>query len=224
MSRPAAFLFDMDGLLLDTERLFLQSFLEKTSELGLDPAEAELFFLSLVGTSARVTSERLHRFLPKGLDIGAFEADWRERHSKNVACGVPLKSSVMDALSLAKSHGIPMAVVTSTAGHHARHHLKFAGILDFFQQVKGGDEVSANKPDPAPYVESAEALGFAPQDCVAFEDSDLGITAAVTAGCVSYQIPDLRMPKTPLPDLGQHSKSELIDAVSDALSLNPEVA
>ncbi|MGR3837802.1 MAG: HAD family hydrolase [Cognatishimia sp.] len=222
--RPAAFLFDMDGLLLDTERMFMRSFLELTGELGVDAAEAEVFFLSLVGTSQAVTSARLARFLPDSVDPAEFEMNWRDTHACNVAQGVPLRPTARQALELLSEQGVPMALVTSTAGHHARHHLKAAGIFDHFAVIKGGDEVSANKPDPAPYREAAEALGVAPTDCAAFEDSDLGIASAVAAGCMAFQIPDLRMPHTPLPDLGQKTADVLLDAVLDSMNVVIEQA
>jgi beta-phosphoglucomutase-like phosphatase (HAD superfamily) len=107
-----------------------------------------------------------------------------------------------------------MAVVTSTHGVSARAKLSKAGILDYFELVKAGDEVSANKPDPAPYLEAALALGVPANDCVAFEDSDLGTTAAKRAGCRTFQIPDLRPKDQPLPVLGQEVAADLGEAAA----------
>jgi len=73
--------------------------------------------------------------------------------------------------------------------------------------------VAANKPDPEPYLHAARVLGVDPADCAAFEDSDTGITAAIRAGCMAVQIPDLRTPNTPLPNLGQRVARDLRHAV-----------
>lgn len=200
---PAAFLFDMDGLLLDTERLFLQSFVELTSELKISQNAAETFFVSIVGTSARDTAIRLRTFLPAEVDAEQFEDRWRQMHSDRVEKDVPVKAHAVEVLRSIQELDVPMAVVTSTFGTPARHHLEHAGLLSYFETVCAGDEVTANKPDPAPYLTGAARLRVSATDCVAFEDSDLGTTAAVRAGCKTVQIPDLRPVDKPLPDLGQ---------------------
>ena len=215
MTFPAAFLFDMDGLLLDTERLFQRSFLAMTDDLGIARGKSEAFFLSLVGTSSRDTSQRLPLFLPDGVSATEFEAEWRLRHDQNVAAGVPLRPHALEVLQTLKSGGARMAVVTSTNGRPARAHLDHSGLLGFFEHIKAGDEVSANKPDPAPYREAAADLGVDPRDCVAFEDSDAGTQAAARAGCTTYQIPDLRPVNKPLPEVGQKVAPTLRHALQD---------
>ncbi len=203
LKAPAAYLFDMDGLLLDTERMFLQAFLTLTEELGVVKWEAEAFFADLVGTSSKVTTARLHDFLPRKTDVAEFDHQWRAVHAKNVVHGVPTKPFVLDILQAVRDTGVPMAVVTSTHAASAKHHLQTAGLLPFFETVCAGDEVTANKPEPEPYLEGARRLGVDSRHCVAFEDSDLGTTAAVRAGCLTVQIPDIRPLHKPLPDLGQ---------------------
>lgn len=193
----------------------MASFLELTEGIGIEREAAEPFFLSLVGTSAAVTGRRLAEFLPATVTAATFEANWRKRHAENVASGVPLKDHVPEVLKALRGQGARMAVVTSTGGTDARHHLRHAGIFEYFEQLKAGDEVSANKPNPAPYREAAEALGVDPKDCVAFEDSDLGTQAAVAAGCLTYQIPDLRPAGKALPDLGQKVRPNLRAALID---------
>ena len=136
MPLPAAFLFDMDGLLLDTERMFMQSFVDLCGGIGIGPDVAEAFFVTLVGTSSKVTSQRLREFLPKSVKPAAFEARWRALHAENVAVGVPLKDHVLDVLGVLRENHARLAVVTSTHGDPARHHLKHAGIFEYFEQVK----------------------------------------------------------------------------------------
>mmetsp|Transcript_18160 Transcript_18160/g.28357 ORF Transcript_18160/g.28357 Transcript_18160/m.28357 type:complete len:228 (+) Transcript_18160:5106-5789(+) len=203
LNSPAAYLFDMDGLLLDTERMFLSAFVTLTDDLMIARDEVEAFFGRLVGTSSQHTTAQLHRFLPKSTDVAVFDQRWRELHKENVANGVPVKPYAVDVLQTIRAKNLPMAVVTSTHGPAAQHHLEVAGLLQFFDTVCTGNEVAANKPDPEPYLEGARRLSVDPMHCVAFEDSDLGTTAAVRAGCFTVQIPDLRPPNTPLPDLGQ---------------------
>ena len=213
MALPAACLFDMDGLLLDTERLFLQVALDLTGPRGLDPDATTTFFLSLVGSSSTATRARLIDFLPEDWGIDAFYSEWHGALSQRLEQGVPLKAHVPEVLGALQGKGVRMAVVTSTLGARARHHLTLAGIHDHFEHVLGGDEVTANKPDPAPYLEAAAILGVQEEECCAFEDSDRGIAAAVSAGCRSVQIPDLRPHDVPLPDLGQLVAPDLRQAM-----------
>lgn len=205
---PAALLFDMDGLLLDTERIAQRVFVDLTGAHGVPRERAEAFFLTLVGTSSADTSRRVRAFVP-GIDIAAFDAAWTDGFRATVSQGVPVKAGVREVLATLSEAGFRMAVVTSSDKAHALDNLGSAGLAGHFEHVTGGDEVSANKPDPAPYLETAAILGVDPRACLAFEDSDRGIAAAVAAGCHAVQIPDLRPPDTPLPDLGQHVAGDL---------------
>ena len=199
--RPAALLFDMDGLLLDSERIARDAFLEVSEGMGPDRADREAFFLTLVGSSTRVTRERVAEYLP-GADHAALEVRWDAAHDRLLARGVPLRPGVADSLDALRGQGVRMAVVTSTHRYRALERLETAEILHHFELVTGGDEVPAPKPDPAPYVQTAAALGLHPRECAAFEDSDRGIAAAMAAGCRGVQIPD-RRPDGPRPALGQ---------------------
>lgn len=203
----------MDGLLIDSEREFMMSLVEIGEPLGFDRATLEAFFKTLVGTSVAVTSTRLTEFLPDGVDAKAFEADWRRANANRRQGAMPLRPTVAQVLPALANAGYRMAVVTSTKRTPALEHLKHASLIGYFELIVAGDEVTANKPDPAPYLQAAAALGVDPRRCAAFEDSDLGTQAAVAAGCVTTQIPDLR-PPVPLPDLGQNVAQVLGAAVA----------
>lgn len=221
MKTVAAYLFDMDGLLLDTERLFMQSLFTLSDLEGINRVSAEDFYLGLIGTSAAETSRQLKHFLPAHIDPVGFEAAWREAYERSVAKGVPLRPTVKETLEELNAKDARMAVVTSTHGALARAKLQKAGIAQYFEVVKAGDEVSANKPDPAPYLEAAAALGVDPKTCAAFEDSDAGTVAATRAGCLTFQIPDLRSKVLPLPELGQEVAENLAAAMAQLKVIEP---
>ncbi|MEM6695382.1 MAG: HAD family phosphatase [Pseudomonadota bacterium] len=210
---PEAFLFDMDGLLLDTERVAQATFAACAADAGAERDAAAQFFLGLIGTSEAVTRARVAAYLPD-TDIAAFAADWDAALAARLDQYVPLRPHVAQVIPGLAAQGATMAVVTSTSGARARHHLAKAGLLRHFAAVLGGDEVRANKPDPAPYQDAAARLGVAPTRCAAFEDSDIGVTAAVKAGCRAVQIPDLRPEDVPLPDLGQAVAPDLRAALA----------
>ena len=208
-----ALLFDMDGLLLDTERQYRAAFFACTEAFGVARDSDNAFFLSLVGASGTETQARLEAYLPDDIDMGAFyEAIYAEMRTLT-ATGIDLRPHVREVVPALAASGHHMAVVTSTRKAIALEKLEKTGLLKHFLHVTGGDEVSANKPDPAPYLETAARLGVPASECYAFEDSDRGIAAAVAAGCISTQIPDLRPPDDPLPILGQRVATDLRSAV-----------
>ncbi|MEO0667919.1 MAG: HAD family phosphatase [Pseudomonadota bacterium] len=214
MTEPAAYLFDMDGLLLDTERVCLEEFVPLLVARGYAADEMHAFFLGLVGSSEAVTHARLVALMGDAEAVQQFQIEWRDRLRDRLATHVPLRPGVADTLTALRREGARLAVVTSTFGAAARHHLTVAGLIDHFEIVIGGDEVTANKPDPAPYLQAAAALGVTAAECAAFEDSNRGIASAVRAGCRAVQVPDLRVPDVPLPDLGQHVSDDLSSAVA----------
>ncbi|MEQ9041515.1 MAG: HAD family phosphatase [Silicimonas sp.] len=209
---PDALFFDMDGTLLDTERVGSVAFAEITRGFGIAENEAVAIYASLVGTSSASTRARVVELI-EGVDIDTFISDWHAAVARNMAEGVPLKPTVSETLSALTDRGMRMLVVTSTGGARARGHLEVAGLLHHFETVIGGDEVSANKPDPAPYLEAAGRLGVDPGRTIAFEDSDHGVASAITAGCVTVQIPDIRPAGSPLPALGQRISANLASAI-----------
>ncbi len=208
-------LFDMDGLLLDTERVGLDAFKTIVAAYGMGPAEAEAFYISVIGTSDANTQEQVRATFP-GVDVEAMSQAWYQAVDERMHAAVPLRPTVAETLNGLAARGVPMAVVTSTHARRARAHLDQAGLLSLFVEVIGGDQVSAPKPDPAPYIAGAAALGLRPENCAAFEDSDTGTRAAAAAGCAVWQIPDLRAPDQPFPDLGQSIATTLAEAVQAA--------
>jgi HAD superfamily hydrolase (TIGR01509 family) len=209
---PEALFFDMDGLLLDTERVGSSAFSQITRDHGIAEHEAVAFYATLVGTASATTRARVAEFIA-GIDIDAFIANWHQAVAAIMAGGVPVKPTVAETLRALSDRGTRMLVVTSTGGARARGHLDSAGLLHHFETVIGGDEVTANKPDPAPYREAARRLGVDPGRTVAFEDSDHGVASAVGAGCVTVQIPDVRPSNVGFPNLGQHLADDLASAV-----------
>ena len=208
-SVPLGYLFDMDGLLLDTERVGLVSFQKCLTLFGFEAKTVQSFYLSLIGGSKSDTITALEGFLPESENASEFYLEWWAEMDRRLLDHVPLRPYASEVLASLNESNKPMAVVTSTVRDRAHEKLDKAGILKFFKGVVAGDDVSLNKPDPAPYLMGAEVLGLSPDHCAAFEDSDTGIMSAVRAGTMAVQIPDLRPEDAPLPALGQRIGSDL---------------
>ncbi|MDQ2583867.1 HAD family hydrolase [Saccharothrix yanglingensis] len=185
-----AVLWDMDGTLLDSEKLWdipLAEFVEKLG--GALSAETRR---SLVGSSVPRTMALLFGeagLVPTPEDV-ADGAAWISRRTEEVfRAGLPWRPGARDALRAVRASGVPMALVTSTERTLTEVALDTLG-RDLFDVVVCGDEVGGrNKPLPEPYLEAARLLGVDPARCVAVEDSPTGVAAAVAAGCTVLVVP-----------------------------------
>ncbi len=195
-----AVIFDMDGLLLDTERLSLTTYQEACERFQTD-YDQDLYY-SLIGCNMRRIEQVLSGALT-GVPFQAFMTHWRTRyHEEAVEKPVPLKTGVLPFLTYLEKQQIPCAVATSTALDKATRKLTNAGIIGYFKTFATGDQVRNSKPDPEIYLLAAERLGFKPETCLALEDSDNGVRAAHAANMTVFQIPDLVPPSDAVKSLG----------------------
>ena len=203
-----AVLFDMDGLLIDSERQFFKSFLQTCAEFDLP--NMEQVFYDCVGLRSADSSIVLQKALGHLVDLTAFNAAWVEHAEQQRAKNIPLKSGAQELLSLLQSAGIPRMVATSTRTDHALHHLQKAGIFYLVTHVVGGDQVTLGKPEPEIYLKAAATAGFNAQNCATFEDSDPGTLAAVRSGATIVQVPDLKPPSQKTLALGHVVAHDLL--------------
>ena len=193
MTAPfAAAVFDMDGLLLDSERPIRDAWLGAAAELGAPLGEAD--YLSVVGRNERESDARLLEvFDGDAVLLGATrrraDALIAERFG---AAPFAVKPGALRLLRALRGAAIPCAVASSTAHREVERRLERAGLLGFFGAVCGGDEVAHGKPEPDLYRLAVERLGAEAQHCVAFEDSNHGARAALAAGLAVVVVPDLK--------------------------------
>jgi len=184
-----AVIFDMDGTLLDTERLHHRAMGEAAVALGyaIDPP----LFARLVGVHRDRNRETLRDALGDGFPLDPFYGDADRRFEALAADGVPLRPGVVALLDHLRNAGIPCAIATSTASPYAEAYLTEAGLIGYFDTVVTRSDVANPKPAPDPYLLAAERLGVRPAQCIAVEDSPNGIRAAAAAGMATVMVPDL---------------------------------
>ena len=201
-----ALLFDMDGLLVDTEPLWLETETEVMARLGAPWTEADQEQL-LGGSMARTVAYILararaappqHSKATRAAPTPEVIASWmREGMLKRTAAGrVTVRPGARELLAAVVASGVPSALVTSSERVFAEAVLASTGFR--FQAVVTGDDVTAHKPDPEPYLLAAKLLGADPARCVALEDSPSGVASAGTAGCLVVAVPSL-LPIEPAP-------------------------
>lgn len=209
--RPQAVLLDMDGLCLDSERALLACWRQANEELrlGLDDA----LWLSMVGVHEAACRDLLHARLPSA-QADALIGRANALYDARVAAGLPLKPGLPALLDWLDAQRLPRALVTSTLRDTAELKLRAAGLRQRFDAVVTGSDVAAFKPAPDGYLRAARALGVDPQRCVAIEDSVPGVRAAMAAGCVAVQVPDLVAPGEDVRALGHRIVAGLDDVLA----------
>ena len=205
---PQAVIFDMDGLMLDSERALLGCLAQAGADAGHDLPEDLL--LSLIGSSDAVTRQIIaSRVGAESVD--ALLRDSYARYDGIVAGGVPHRPGIIDLLDTLAAHGVPRAVATSTRRPLALRKLETAGLLPYFEHVATSSDVAHAKPAPDIDLLAAHKLGIAPRHCLALEDSPTGVRAALAAGMTVIQIPDLLEPDETVRALGHAIAGSLHD-------------
>lgn len=184
-----AVIFDMDGLMLDTERIALIVWRQAAADLGFtlgdDVAE------QMVGRTSATNRLMLQMHFGEKFSydelLALADSRYRETLDRD---GVPRKDGLIELLDFLESRQIPRAVATSTARDLARHKLEQAGVARYFDVIVGGNEVAHGKPAPDIFLRAAERLTKRPAECVVLEDSGPGIQGAADAGMLTILIPD----------------------------------
>jgi HAD superfamily hydrolase (TIGR01509 family) len=207
-----AALFDMDGLLIDSERSIMRAWLEVACEMGVLLSERE--YAGVIGRTARESDEVLVDIFG-GCDNFEFaQASVRQKlDARFSSAEFPLKAGAKALLSTLVARGIPCAVASSSSRLEIEKRLAAAGVIEYFFSVAGGDEVARGKPDPSVYLLAASRLGIHAQNCVAFEDSHNGACAALASGAALVIVPDLVQPSQKIVSRSMCVLSSLNEAV-----------
>lgn len=189
---PKAVIFDMDGLLVDTEVVYREAMSATALADGL--AFPDELFLSLVGLPWVANSQILQEYYGRDFDTEAFKNASHRRFQELVDVEVALKAGVLEVLDLLDALGLPRAIATSSGRESVHHHIGGHGLLERFHAIMAAGDYANAKPAPDPYLRAAEALGVDPADCVALEDSHNGVRSAAAAGMMTIMVPDVLEP------------------------------
>ncbi|HWU01106.1 MAG TPA: HAD family phosphatase [Novosphingobium sp.] len=191
--QPAAVIFDMDGLIFDTETLYrraLQSLARDRDLAAID----EDFCNATVGRPWLGTRALLAQRLGGTAQADAFRIDWLDTYHALTESELTLKIGVLELLARLDELGIARAIATGSERALAHGYLAGHGLLDRFAAIVAAEDYTKGKPAPEPFLQAAQALGVAPENCWALEDSPNGVHAAHAAGMVTIMVPDLIAP------------------------------
>ena len=182
-------IFDMDGVLFDTERLTLEGWRLAARQAGYPLDDAVV--LSTNGISEADTRLTFLRHYGEAYPYDALRAEMKRYKNGCLAQGVPVKPGVQRLLQALRGQGIRTAVASSNDRAHVTDYLQRTGLLLQMDAFVCADMVRRAKPAPDVYLRAAEALGLPPESCIAIEDAPPGLVAAQCAGCIPVMIPDL---------------------------------
>lgn len=176
----SAVIFDMDGVLLDSEPLHYEAVRLILAEQGVEfPLEDYARYL---GTTLPSTWDDLCDRYPITMAFEQFEARYHTDVLAQYQAGAPLIPGAQELVAGLREAGVPIAVASSSHRQWVEAALTGAGLREYFEQTTAGDEVSMGKPSPEIYLKAAEKLGFDPADCIAVEDAPAGVESASAAG------------------------------------------
>lgn len=189
-----AVIFDMDGLMIDSERVTFEGYQHVMKKMGLEITRD--FYLTLLGKPIKGIYQRFYDAYGNDFPI---EAVIKEVHQYMADLfeteGVPLKPGLSQLLEYLKAHQYRTIVATSSNRDRVDKILARAGITAYFDDSICGDEVTKGKPDPEVFLKSCEKLGITPDQAIVLEDSEAGILAASRAKIQVLCVPDMKYPE-----------------------------
>ncbi|OYQ35339.1 haloacid dehalogenase [Niveispirillum lacus] len=207
LPRPIhAVIFDMDGLLIDTERHVRSATLGAAAAIGRPMDDA--FYAGIIGTPWPETLAMLKDFFGGQEGFDQFRAHFTPRMDA-LRQGVAMMTGVLELLDRLEALGLPKAVATSTGREKADEHLRHVGIHHRFTAIVTRDDVTRGKPHPEPYLTAAGLLEVDPAHCLALEDSHNGIRSAHEAGMMAIMVPDLLPATDDMRRLAVHVATDL---------------
>jgi HAD superfamily hydrolase (TIGR01509 family) len=197
--KAQAVVFDMDGLLFNTEAIYCDAAIAVAREAGYHlPLD---FYLATVGLPGEATRARFAERFGTAFDFDSFWTTSAQRFREATAAQLYLKTGVAELLDLLDELQLPRAIATSSRHEDARHHLDAHGLRDRFHAVVAHGDYAQGKPNPDPFLKAADRLGVDPALCLALEDSHNGVRAAARAGMMTVMVPDLLLPNAEMEDL-----------------------
>lgn len=184
--------FDVDGLMLDTESVWKEAFDKAGDKYGI-PGLGDTLFPSLIGKRLEDEQELLDRLLPGDIQESLLN-DWRQMGLSSLEKEVPVKPGLNEILDFLDAHHIKKAVATTTRRELTEERLRKIGVYDRFDYVLCGDEVTNRKPDPEIYLSVLKKMDTDARNALVLEDSVVGVEAAYRAGIDCIQVPDIIAP------------------------------
>lgn len=205
-------IFDMDGLLIDTEPVYYDIFNEILHEYGLS-MDIKTYTRDISGRSDVENFHHLLETYPLNMTYDQLEQKENVIEMERIRKGVPLKTGVHEILEEAKRQNLRIALATSNTQYKAKLILNDHHLLEYFDELVFVDEVENGKPAPDLFLLAAERLNVPKENCLVLEDSASGVTAAYNAGISVIMVPDLKQPDEKMKSMCTDVKKDLLEVI-----------
>lgn len=211
-----AIVFDMDGVIFDSEKLYRKHWMITGEEYGI-PEDTMRELCNLIAGSTKERNEKLMKSrFGEDFDYMTFREKTMTRMDADILeNGVELKPGVVELFRYLKEHGYKIGLATSTQKERAERNLINAGILSYFDDIVYGGVVANGKPAPDIYLRACENLGIAPTEAVGIEDSINGVKSSSAAGLYTIMVVDLIAPTDEIRPL----TNEIFDSLFDVIEM-----
>ncbi len=210
-----AVIFDMDGLMIDSERVTFEGYQKVLKDMNLTMSEE--FYKTLLGKPIKGIYQRFYDTYGNDFPIDRVIKDVHHYMASRFETeGVPLKTGLIPLLKYLRENNYKTIVATSSQRHRVDTILNLAGIESYFDDSICGDEVTKGKPDPEVFLNSCDKLGVLPNEAIVLEDSEAGIQAAYSAKIPVICIPDMKYPEDDYANMTTrilYSLDEVIDYI-----------
>lgn len=209
MNRKAV-IFDMDGVIFDSERLVLEGWLALGKKYGI--ADIDKVFPKCIGVNAVASKQIFLDYYGEDFPYDTYKQETSaDYHDKYDGGRLPMKPGIKELLQFLKENTYHIGLASSTRYEVVRQQLEDAGILPYFETLICGDMVEKSKPEPDIFLKAAESLDVNPQDCIVIEDSYNGIRAASKACMFPIMVPDMIEPDEEMRHLAKAIFSDLYE-------------
>ena len=208
-------IFDMDGLMFDTEQIWQKNWNRTAAEMGISLPEE--FKFNICGTSGKLMNSVIEKYY--GVEDGApIAAKVKQMVHDDLIDFTPEKPGIHEILEFFKEKGVRMAVASSSAEEVIRRNLRNTNTEDYIEAIVSGVGMTNGKPAPDIFLKAADMLGIDPKECYVFEDAFNGVTAGYNAGCRTIMIPDMSQPTEEIRAMATGGVYENLIAARDALA------
>jgi HAD superfamily hydrolase (TIGR01509 family) len=182
-------IFDMDGLLVDTERVYYDALLG--AALSVERDMPHDFVCSMIGVPGPECVAMIKTYYGDGFPMERFDAEYDRLVAARLAQSIPLRAGARELVTYLSARGIPQAIATSSRRPTVERYMNGVGLLEHFNAIVCREDVVNAKPAPDPFLKAAALLGLEPGQCLVLEDSYHGIAGAHAAGAMPIMVPDL---------------------------------
>lgn len=213
----AAVVFDMDGVIFDSERLVIECWKVIAGKYGI--VDVETVCRDCLGINKEASRRKFLEYYGENFPYDAYKSEMSALYHERYSGGrLPMKPGIKELLIFLRENGKHTALASSTRKQVVTQELTDAGLMGYFDEIICGDMVARSKPEPDIYLKACECLGVAPEDAYAVEDSYNGIRSAAAAGLKPVMVPDLAEPTVEMEVLAEVILPSLLE-VREYLSL-----